>query len=88
MDLHLPKKAILMADISISKTHFRIKFPFLVILMAYISNDGTHNYQKRKILMADNYFKNYFETKFPFFGTLIDCINIDETHNCQKRKFQ
>ena len=52
MDPHLLKKAILMTSISISKTHFRINFPFLVILMAYISNDGTHNYQKRKILMA------------------------------------
>ena len=29
------------------KKYFKIKFPFLVILMAYINNDGTHNYQKR-----------------------------------------
>ena len=34
------------------KNHFEIKFPFLVILMAYISNDGTHNCQKRKFLMG------------------------------------
>ena len=34
------------------KNHFGIKFLFLVILMAYIGNDRTHNYQKRKYLMA------------------------------------
>ena len=34
------------------KNHFGIKFPFLVILMAYISDSGTHNYQKRKFLMG------------------------------------
>ena len=34
------------------KNYFGIKFPFLVILMAYISDSGTHNYQKRKFLMG------------------------------------
>ena len=34
------------------KNYFKIKFPFLVILMAYINNDGIHNYQKKKYLMA------------------------------------
>ena len=34
------------------KTHFGINFPFLVILMAYISDSGTHNYQKRKFLIG------------------------------------
>ena len=31
------------------KNYLKIKFPFLVILMAYINNDGTHNYQKDNI---------------------------------------
>ena len=31
------------------KNYFKRKFPFLVILMAYINNDGTHNYQKGNI---------------------------------------
>ena len=28
------------------KNHFKIKIPFLVILMNYIINHWTHNYQK------------------------------------------
>ena len=34
------------------KNYFGIKLPFLVILIAYISNSGTHNYQKKKFLMG------------------------------------
>ena len=34
------------------KNHFGINFPFVVILMAYISDSGTHNYQKRIFLMG------------------------------------
>ena len=30
------------------KNHFGIKFPLLVILMYYIINHWTHNYQKEK----------------------------------------
>ena len=49
------------------KNYFGINFPFLVILMAYISNDGTHNYQKRKILMGGiTVPKTIFEQNFLF----------------------
>ena len=52
MDPQLPKKEIFDGWYNCSKNHFGTKFPFLAILMAYISDDGTHNYQKRKFLMA------------------------------------
>ena len=51
MDPQLPKKASLMTSISILD-HFGTNFPFLVILIAYMSDDGTHKYQKRKYLIA------------------------------------
>ena len=48
--------------------------------MDYISNDETHNYQKRKF-----YSKNHFKTKFLFFSNLMDYESNDGTQNCQKK---
>ena len=69
------------------KNHFGIKFPCLVILIAYISNDETHNYQKRKFLMGGITVSKPFQNKISFFGNLMDYISNNGTHNCQKRKF-
>ena len=52
MDPQLPKKGNFDGWYKYLKNHFKINFPLLVSLMAYISDSGTHNYQKRKFSMG------------------------------------
>ena len=64
-----------------------LQLPKKTILIAGINDGGTHNCQKRKILMAVETVPETILEQISFFGNLMDYISNDGTHNCQKRKF-
>jgi len=70
----LPKKEFLMADISVLKTIVELEFLFLVILMAYISDQWTHKFKKRNFDGLHKCSKNYFRIEISFFS------NFDSLH--------
>ena len=58
------------------KNHSKIKIPFLVILIAYISDDKTHNYKKKnlmacitisKIILKQNFLFSNFDGQYNYF---------------------